>query len=95
MGTAAGTASLRSDDIASVATLSSSDRFQNTLKQVEAEVAEHGDEMPDAWAGPSEADPLYRLIVTCNELAMAVDDEIAKVHAYTQEKCAPCRGPRD
>ena len=77
------------DDIASVASLASSERFQSTLKQVEAEVAQHGDDMPEAWAGPSEADPLYRLIVTCNELAMAVDDEIAKVHAYTQEKCAP------
>jgi hypothetical protein len=55
---------------------------------VDAEVARHGDAMPDSWAGPSEADPTYRLIVVCNELAMAVDDEIARVHAYIQEKCA-------
>ena len=80
--------SIRSDDITAIATLSSSSKFKDTLERVQEEVKLHGDEMPEAWAGPSEADPLYRLIVSCNELAMAVDDEIAKVHAYIQEKCA-------
>jgi hypothetical protein len=79
--------SIRDDDITAIAPLSSSQKFTDTLKRVQEEMEQHGDEMPDSWAGPSEADPLYRLIVTCNELAMAVDDEIAKVHAYTQEKC--------
>lgn len=83
---AADLASARVDDVASIATLTSTDKFQRTLAQVDEETEKHGDELPEGWAGPSEADPVYRLIVTCNELAMAVDDEIAKVHAFIQEK---------
>lgn len=82
-------AALPVDDVSAVAKLSTSARFKETLQEVDAQVALHGDAMPASWAGPSDADPTYRLIVACNELAMVVDDEIAKVHAYIQEKCAP------
>lgn len=80
--------SLRADDIHSIATLSSTQKYQETLLLVDEEVARHGDAMPASWAGPSDADPVYRLIVTCNELAMSVDDEIAKTHAFIKQKCA-------
>lgn len=79
---------LRVDDIKAIAPLTSTDKFVNTLQLVDEEVARHGDDLPAAWAGPSDADPVYQLLVACNELAMGVDDEIAKVHAYIQEKCA-------
>lgn len=78
--------SIRVDDISVVATLSGTEKYRDTLQKVDDEVAAHGDAMPELWEGPSEADPVYRLIVACNELTMSVDDEIAKVHAYIQEK---------
>ena len=80
--------SLKADDIHSIATLSSTQKYQDALRMVDEEVAKHGDAMPDSWAGPSDADPVYRLIVTCNELAMSVDDEITKTHAFIKQKCA-------
>lgn len=80
--------SIKADDIHSIATLSSTPKYQETLRLVDEEVAQHGDAMPDSWAGPSDADPTYRLIVTCNELAMSVDDEIAKTYAFIKQKCA-------
>lgn len=75
-------------DVAAVAPLSATARYQETLRRVDAEIEQHGDAMPAAWAGPSDADPTYQLIVACNELAMAIDDEIAKVHAFIKDKCA-------
>ena len=79
--------SIKADAIHSIATLSSTPKYQEALRLVDEEVARRGDAMPDSWAGPSDADPVYRLIVTCNELAMSVDDEIAKTYAFIKQKC--------
>ena len=39
-----------------------------------------------AWAGPSEEDPTYRLLVDCNQLAVDIDNEIAIVHNFMRDK---------
>lgn len=39
-----------------------------------------------AWAGPSEEDPTYRLLVDCNQLAVDIDNEIVIVHNFIRDK---------
>ena len=39
-----------------------------------------------SWAGPSEEDPTYRLLVDCNQLAVDIDNEIAIVHIFMRDK---------
>jgi U4/U6 small nuclear ribonucleoprotein PRP31 len=55
---------------------------------------ESGGEMPEerSWAGPSEEDPTYRLLVDCNQLAVDIDNEIAIVHVFMRDKykCVLC-----
>ena len=50
--------------------------------------------MPEerSWAGPSEEDPTYRLLVDCNQLAVDIDNEIAIVHVFMRDKykCVLC-----
>ena len=77
----------KTDDIHVIASLSSAAKYQETLQKVDEEVARNGDNLPEAWVGPSEADPVYRLIVACNELAMGIDDEIVTTHSYIKQKC--------
>lgn len=76
------------DDVVSVAKLTASQKYRETLEQVAAAVSSHGADMPVGWAGPSEADPTYKLIVTCNELVVAMDNEVATVHNFIKHKCA-------
>jgi len=76
----------RPDEIGAIARLADSARYQETLARVEAEVAARGDAMPAAWLGPSEDDPTYRLIVACNELVVAIDNEVHTVHSYLKDK---------
>lgn len=78
--------SLKTDDIHAIASLSSAAKYQDTLQKVDEEVARNGDSLPEAWVGPSEADPVYRLIVACNELAMGIDDDIITTHTYIKQK---------
>lgn len=77
----------KTDDIHVIASLSSAAKYQDTLQKVDEEVARNGDNLPEAWVGPSEADPVYRLIVACNELAMGIDDDIITTHSYIKQKC--------
>ena len=48
-----------------------------------------------SWAGPSEEDPTYRLLVDCNQLAVDIDNEIAIVHIFMRDKykCVPASNP--
>ena len=39
-----------------------------------------------SWAGPSEEDPTYQLLVDCNQLAVDIDNEIAIVHVFMRDK---------
>ena len=74
------------DDIKSISKLSETQRYKDVLTRVSKEVETHGDAMPQSWTGPSEDDPTYRLIVTCNELVVAIDNEIHNVHNYIKDK---------
>ncbi len=49
---------------------------------------ESGGEMAEerSWAGPSEEDPTYQLLVDCNQLAVDIDNEIAIVHIFMRDK---------
>ena len=52
-----------------------------------------------SWAGPSEEDPTYRLLVDCNQLAVDIDNEIAIVHVFMRDKykcvLCPCHACQD
>ena len=37
-------------------------------------------------AGPSEEDPMYRLLVDCNQLAVDIDNELVLVHNYIRDR---------
>lgn len=78
----------KTDDIHVIASLSCAAKYQDTLQKVDEEVARNGDNLPEVWVGPSEADPVYRLIVACNELAMGIDDDIVTTHSYIKQKYA-------
>ncbi len=38
------------------------------------------------WAGPTEEDPTYRLLVDCNQLAVDIDNEIILVYNFIRDK---------
>jgi hypothetical protein len=84
-----GIGGFQNDDLHSIASLSGTAKYQETLKNVDEEVAKHGDNLPASWAGPSEADPVYKLIVACNELVMSIDEDISKTHNYIKQKYGP------
>ncbi len=37
-------------------------------------------------AGPSEEDPMYRLLVDCNQLAVDIDNELLVVHNFIRDR---------
>lgn len=39
-----------------------------------------------AWAGASEEDPTYSLLLQCNQLAVDIDNEIFNIHNYAKDK---------
>ncbi|CAK0786916.1 hypothetical protein CVIRNUC_010130 [Coccomyxa viridis] len=75
------------DTLESRARLMSSDRYKTIMERVH-QALESGGEVQEerSWAGPSEEDPTYRLLVDCNQLAVDIDNEIAIVHIFMRDK---------
>lgn len=82
---------LRFDNLHEVCSLTASDRYRSIMSRVEAALAEaeEQDHQPKAWAGPSEEDPTYRLLVECNQLAVDIDSEIGLVHNFVRDQYRP------
>ncbi|KAL4425922.1 hypothetical protein ABPG75_009938 [Micractinium tetrahymenae] len=79
---------LNYDDLHAVAHLTRSERYTTIMDAVRGANAadEAGDAPPTAWAGPSEDDPTYKLLVDCNQLAVDIDNEIVVVYNFLRDR---------
>ncbi|KAL4420982.1 hypothetical protein ABPG77_001301 [Micractinium sp. CCAP 211/92] len=79
---------LNYDDLDAVAHLTRSERYTSIMGAVRAATSkiEAGDDAPAAWAGPSEEDPTYKLLVDCNQLAVDIDNEIVVVYNFLRDR---------
>ncbi|KAI7842324.1 hypothetical protein COHA_003964 [Chlorella ohadii] len=79
---------LNYDNLEAVAHLTSSERYKDIMAAVRAAADEDasGSGGATAWAGPSEEDPTYKLLVDCNQLAVDIDNEIVVVYNFIRDK---------
>ncbi|GAB4824063.1 hypothetical protein N2152v2_011109 [Parachlorella kessleri] len=78
---------LNYDNLEAVAHLAGNERYRTIMEAVRRalEGAEAGGE-GQAWAGPTEEDPTYKLLVDCNQLAVDIDNEIGIVYNFIRDK---------
>ncbi|PSC73830.1 U4 U6 small nuclear ribonucleo Prp31-like [Micractinium conductrix] len=82
---------LNYDNLEAVAQLTRSERYQTIMAAVRdaAAAAQKGEAQPSTWAGPSEEDPTYKLLVDCNQLAVDIDNEIVVVYNFLRDRYKP------
>lgn len=79
--------SIGSRRLEDAAHLANSKRYGNVMAQVMEALANRDgdDDEPRAWAGSSEDDPTYKLLVECNQLAVDIDTELTVVHNWVRD----------
>mmetsp|Transcript_13965 Transcript_13965/g.16868 ORF Transcript_13965/g.16868 Transcript_13965/m.16868 type:complete len:486 (-) Transcript_13965:233-1690(-) len=77
---------LNFDDLAAVAKLRGSERYKSIMKRVAKSLEETVSNPSTSKIGAVEEEPEYSLIVECNELSVDIDNEIAIIHNFIQDK---------